>query len=76
MSCRRTSSHWRLPNNSAPTASAQKQFGLTQNHAKGYFQEDFLDILPRYIPRSEVEALRAEWSHPSRPPENEDPPRS
>lgn len=28
---------------------------------KGYLEEDFKDVFRRYIPRAEVEALKAEW---------------
>ena len=30
--------------------------------AKGYFQADFMEAFRRYIPASEVQALKAEWN--------------
>ncbi len=36
--------------------------------AKGYFEEDFRELFRRYIPRSEVEALRAELRTGDGPP--------
>ncbi len=36
--------------------------------AKGYFEEDFRELFRRYIPRSEVEALRAELRAGNSPP--------
>ncbi len=38
---------------------------LGETHAKGYLQKDFMDVFQRYIPKSEVEALRAEWKQES-----------
>jgi hypothetical protein len=38
---------------------------LGETHAKGYFQADFMEVFRRYIPKSEVEALRAEWKQES-----------
>jgi len=38
---------------------------LGEKHAKGYFQADFTEVFRRYIPKSEVEALRAEWKQES-----------
>jgi len=33
---------------------------IGEMRAKGYFEEDFQELFRRYIPRSAVEALRAE----------------
>jgi hypothetical protein len=30
-------------------------------HAKGYTEDDFTDVFRRYIPRSELDTLKAEW---------------
>jgi hypothetical protein len=38
---------------------------LGERHAKGYFQADFMEVFRRYIPKSEVEALKAEWKEES-----------
>jgi hypothetical protein len=34
---------------------------IGETSAKGYVEEDFREIYKRYIPRSEVEALREAW---------------
>jgi len=44
-----------------PYGIRPKTLWIGNEHAKGYLQEDFVEIFKRYIPRSEVEALRAEW---------------
>jgi len=35
--------------------------------AKGYVQEEFMDTFRRYIPKSEVETLKAEWAERDKP---------
>jgi hypothetical protein len=45
-----------------PYGIRPKTVWIDENHAKGYFQEDFADIFRRYIPHSEVESLRADWA--------------
>jgi hypothetical protein len=37
---------------------------------KGYAMEDLLEVFRRYIPRSEVEALKAEWAATKSKPQN------
>jgi len=49
-------------------ASQLRPFGIKPRtlwidgaQAKGYFREDFLDVFRRYISKSELEALKADW---------------
>ena len=34
---------------------------IGREQAKGYLQENFTEVFRRYIPKSEVEAFKAEW---------------
>jgi hypothetical protein len=38
--------------------------GFEQPETKGYAEEDFHDTLRRYVPRSEVDAILAEFKQP------------
>ncbi|HWX19890.1 MAG TPA: hypothetical protein VN578_08295 [Candidatus Binatia bacterium] len=43
-----------------PNKSLRQSNGLGDQVAKGYLQENFIDTFRRYIPKSEVDALKAE----------------
>ena len=63
-------------------ASQLRPFGIKPRtlwidgaQAKGYFREDFVDVFPRYISKSELETLKAELQLSTPPPEkNGEPP--
>jgi hypothetical protein len=44
-----------------PYGVKSRTIWIGETSAKGYVQEDFREIYKRYIPRSEVEALREAW---------------
>jgi hypothetical protein len=47
------------PSNYAPTASVPKPCGSTAKTVKGYAKSDFAQVWPRYVSRSDFDALLA-----------------
>ena len=45
-----------------PYGIRSKTIWIGEEHAKGYVEEDFTEVFRRYIPRSEIEAWKAEWA--------------
>jgi hypothetical protein len=45
-----------------PYGIRSKTIWIGEEHAKGYVEEDFTEVFRRYIPRSEIEAWKAEWT--------------
>jgi hypothetical protein len=52
-----------------PLGIQPRTLRIGEERAKGYVEEDFLEAFQRYIPRSEVEALRAELMERREEPE-------
>jgi hypothetical protein len=48
-----------------------KTIRIENEHARDYLEEDFIDAFRRYIPKSEVEALKAELKNSPPPPSTE-----
>jgi hypothetical protein len=55
-----------------PYGIRPKTIWIGENSAKGYVQEDFREVFPRYIPMSEVQALMKEHEKPNEPPRHRD----
>jgi hypothetical protein len=56
-----------------PLGTAGGMCAKSSFHAKGYFQEHFTDVFRRYIPKSEVESLKAEMNADASPPTESSP---